>query len=88
VLYPRAKHALDGLNRLVAHPRTMRTPSIAIYGDSGMGKMMIVQRFCSDHPARFDFDAGVEQTPVLALSGKPGERRLDAQLLAALGAPP
>jgi hypothetical protein len=90
VLYPRAKQALDVLNRLAAHPRTTRMPSVAIYGDSGMGKTMIMQRFCTDHPARFDFDAGVERTPVLALqmSGKPGERRLYAQLLAALGAPP
>ena len=85
VLYPRAKHALDALNRLVAHPRTTRMPSLAIYGDSGMGKTMLMQRFCADHPARFDPEAGIERTPVLALqmAGKPGERRLYAQLLAA-----
>lgn len=90
VLYPRAKHALGALNRLVAHPRTTRMPSVAIYGDSGMGKTMLMERFCSDHPARFDSEAGVERTPVLALqmAGKPGERRLYAQLLAALGLPP
>lgn len=90
VLYPRAKHALGALNRLVAHPRTTRMPSVAIYGDSGMGKTMLMERFCSDHPARFDPEAGAERTPVLALqmAGKPGERRLYAQLLAALGLPP
>lgn len=90
VLYPRAKHALGALNRLVAHPRTTRMPSIAIYGDSGMGKTMLMERFCADHPACFDPEAGVERTPVLALqmAGKPGERRLYAQLLAALGLPP
>ncbi len=90
VLYPRAKHALGALNRLVAHPRTTRMPSIAIYGDSGMGKTMLMERFCSDHPARFDPEAGADRTPVLALqmAGKPGERRLYAQLLAALGLPP
>ena len=65
-------------------------PSIAIYGDSGMGKTMLMERFCSDYPARFDPEAGVERTPVLALemAGKPGERRLYVQLLAALGLPP
>lgn len=80
VLYPRAKHALGALNRLVALPRTTRMPSIAIYGDSGMGKTMLMQRFCADHPARFDPEAGVERIPVLALqmAGKPGERRLYA----------
>ena len=90
VLYPRAKLALGALNQLVAHPRTTRMPSIAIYGDSGMGKTMIMQRFCANHPARFDPAAGVERTPVLALqmAGKPGERRLYAHLLAALGLPP
>ncbi len=90
VLYPRAKQALGVLNRLVTLPRTTRMPSVAIYGDSGMGKTMLMERFCSDHPARFDPEAGVERTPVLALqmAGKPGERRLYVQLLAALGLPP
>ena len=90
VLYPRAKQALGVLNRLVSLPRTTRMPSIAIYGDSGMGKTMLMESFCSDHPARFDPEAGVERTPVLALqmAGKPGERRLYVQLLAALGLPP
>ena len=45
VLYPRVKQALDHLNRLVVHPRTTRMPSIAIFGDSGMGKTMLMQRF-------------------------------------------
>lgn len=90
VLYPRAKQALGVLNRLVTLPRTTRMPSIAIYGDSGMGKTMLMERFCSDHPAGFDPEAGVERTPVLALqmAGKPGERRLYVQLLAAFGLPP
>lgn len=89
VLYPRAKQALDHLNRLVAHPRTTRMPSIAIFGDSGMGKTMIMQRFCAENPPAFDPEAGRERTPVLALqmSGQPTERRLYAHILAALGAP-
>jgi GTPase SAR1 family protein len=27
-------------------------PSIAIFGDSGMGKTMLMQKFCTDHPPR------------------------------------
>ena len=27
-------------------------PSIAIFGDSGMGKTMIMQRFCVEKPTR------------------------------------
>ena len=34
VLYPRAKQALDHLNRLIDHPRGTRMPSVAVYGDS------------------------------------------------------
>ena len=64
-------------------------PSLAIYGDSGMGKTMIMQRFSNNHPPSFDPAAGILQTPVLALqmTGRPSERRLFAQLLTAAGAP-
>lgn len=89
IAYPRAKHALAVLQHLVAHPRTTRMPSLAIYGDSGMGKTMIMQRFCNEHPPAFDATAGIEQTPVLALqmTGRPSERRFFSQLLAAAAAP-
>ena len=88
VHYPRADHVLQILNRLLDHPTT-RMPSIAIYGDSGMGKTMIMEKFRREHPPLFDGEAGVERTRVLALqmAGKPGERRLYAQILTALGAP-
>lgn len=64
-------------------------PSIAIYGDSGMGKTMLMERFCVDHPPDFDPETGRARTPVLSLqmSGKPGERRLYSQILSSLGAP-
>lgn len=64
-------------------------PSIAIFGDSGMGKTMIMQRFCAENPPGFDPVTGRDRTPVLALqmSGQPTERRLYAHILAALGAP-
>ena len=42
-------------------------PSIAIYGDSGMGKTMIMKKFRREHPPLFDGEAGVERTRVLAL---------------------
>ncbi len=89
IQYPRAGEVLQVLNRLLDHPRTTRMPSIAIYGDSGMGKTMIMEKFRRDHPPEFDPGANVERTRVLALqmAGKPGERRLYAQIIAALGAP-
>jgi hypothetical protein len=89
VQYPKAREALTVLNYVFEHPRTTRMPSLAIYGDSGMGKTMIMEKFWRDHPADFDPDTGEARIPVLALqmSGKPNERRLYAQLLTALGAP-
>jgi hypothetical protein len=48
-----------------------------------------MQRFRVQHLPLFDSQAGIERTRVLALqlAGKPGERRLYAQILTALGVP-
>lgn len=64
-------------------------PSIAIYGDSGMGKTMIMKRFRDEHPPRFNAVTGTLITPVLAMemTSRPGERRFYAELLTLLGAP-
>jgi GTPase SAR1 family protein len=42
-------------------------PSIAIFGDSGMGKTMLMQKFCADHPSIVDPETERHRTPVLAL---------------------
>lgn len=64
-------------------------PSIAIYGDSGMGKTMIMKRFRDQHPPSFNSLTGRLKTPVLAMemTSRPGERRFYAELLTLLGAP-
>ncbi len=87
VQYPRAKSALAALDRLTGHPRTTRMPSLAIYGDSGMGKTMLMKKFCENHPPLLDPRKGIERQQVLSiqLAGKPGERQLFAQILHALG---
>jgi hypothetical protein len=89
VLYPRAKQALDRLSRLLDHPRGTRMPSVAIYGDSGMGKTMLMKRFRDEHPPSFNPVTGTLRTPVLAMemTSRPGERRFYAELLTLLGAP-
>ena len=89
VLYPRAKQALDRLSALLDHPRGTRMPSVAIYGDSGMGKTMIMKRFRDEHPPSFNPVTGTLKTPVLAMemTSRPGERRFYAELLTLLGAP-
>lgn len=89
VLYTRAKQALDRLEVLLEHPKGTRMPSVAIYGDSGMGKTMLMKRFRDQHPPTFDRRTGVLKTPVLAMKmiSRPGERRFYGELLTLLGAP-
>jgi hypothetical protein len=81
--YPRARQVLDRPNLLVDHPRGTPMPSIAIYGDSGMGKTMIMKRFRDQHPPSFNSLTGRLKTPVLAMemTSRPGERRFYAELL-------
>jgi len=89
LVYPRAKQVLERLNQLLDHPRGTRMPSLAIYGDSGMGKTMIMKRFRDQHPPNFSSLTGKLKTPVLAMemTSRPGERRFYAELLTLLGAP-
>lgn len=89
LVYSRAKQVLERLNQLLDHPRGTRMPSLAIYGDSGMGKTMIMKRFRDQHPPSFSSLTGKLKTPVLAMemTSRPGERRFYAELLTLLGAP-
>jgi Cdc6-like AAA superfamily ATPase len=89
VSYPRVQKVTRVLEQVLDHPRTTRMPSIAIFGDSGMGKTMLMQKFCADHPPGFDPETEQYKTRVLALqmTSRPGERRFYAQILDALGAP-
>ncbi len=72
---------LDHLNKLLKHPRTTRMPSLIVYGDSGMGKSMLVDKFKAT--ARRAARPTRRQTPircsVVELSGRPTERRLFSQ---------
>ena len=89
IAYPRAVLILDHLNKLLKHPRTTRMPSLIVYGDSGMGKSMLVDRFKAD--CAMGCAAGsasnAKKLLVVELSGRPNERRLFSQILAAVDAP-
>ena len=52
--YPVATTVLATLNEFLSRPRTTRMPSVAIYGDSGMGKTMLMQRFLAEHRSTFN----------------------------------
>jgi hypothetical protein len=64
-------------------------PSLAIYGDSGMGKTMTMKRFRDQHPPSFNPITGKLKTPVqvMEMTSRPGEWRFYAELLTLLGAP-
>ena len=89
VAYPKAIEILGHLNALLKHPRTTRMPSLAVYGDSGMGKSMLVEKFKDDYAlsARERPRGPKAKLLVVELAGRPNERRLFAQILAVLGAP-
>jgi Bacterial TniB protein len=89
IAYPKAVELLGQLNALLKHPRTTRMPSLAVYGDSGMGKSMLVEKFKGDYALGADDGPGGPKLKLLVveLAGRPNERRLYAQILAVLGAP-
>src|SRR5260370_29445015 len=89
IAYPKAALILDHLNKLLKHPRTTRMPSLIIYGDSGMSKSMLVDKFKADCAIGCAAGSTSNATRLLVveLSGRPNERRLFSQILAAVEAP-
>ena len=89
IAYPKAVEILGHLNALLKHPRTTRMPSLAVYGDSGMGKSMLVEKFKDDYAQTASDRPSGPKTKLLVveLAGRPNERRLYAQILAVIGAP-
>ena len=87
--HPRAQRALDRLNFLFGYPKCARMQGLPLFGDSGIGKTMIVEKFLRDHPRTYDCDAGVTTVAVLAMQMPPApdEKRFYTQLLNAVGAP-
>lgn len=88
--YPRARRALEKLDELLLFPKRARMPNLLIFGASGMGKTMIVEKFLRAHPPSFDDATGVDHRPVVVVQmvASPDEGRFYHRLLAAIGAPP
>jgi len=80
IAYPKAIEILGHLNALLKHPRTTRMPSLAVYGDSGMGKSMLVEKFKDDYALNASDRPGAPRVKLLVveLAGRPNERRLFA----------
>jgi hypothetical protein len=50
IRYPRGDEALARLTHLLAHPPCPRMPCLLIYGDSGIGKTMIIEKVPAREP--------------------------------------
>jgi hypothetical protein len=85
---PKAVEILGHLNALLEHPRTTRMPSLAVYGDSGTGKSMLVEKFKDDYVRNADDRPNGPKTKLLVveLACRPNERRLHTQILAVISA--
>ncbi len=89
IAYPKGVQILDHLSKMLKHPRTTRMPSLIVYGDSGMGKSMLVDKFMAGCATGTGTDRAPNPNKVLVveLSGRPTERRLFSQILDAVDAP-
>ena len=47
--FGRARRVVEHLSALCEYPPPTRPPGLAIYGHSGMGKTMLVEKFRRDH---------------------------------------
>ncbi len=89
VAFPRAGIAVEELERRFHYPTCARMPCMLLYGDSGMGKTMILEKMERQHPKSYDERSGVTKRPVLIVQmpASPDERRFYTRILEVLGAP-
>ena len=87
VSYARANEALARMEHLLRHPPCGRMPSMLLYGDSDIGKTMVVDKFVRDHPNICNEFGEVESRKVLRLQmpSKPNDGKLYAQIIEGLG---
>ena len=89
ISYPRADIALGHFERLFRYPACTRMPCVLLYGESGIGKTMILEKFARAHRPVYNDKEGHEIRPVLVsqMPSGPDERRLYAGILTEIGAP-
>jgi len=73
---------------LLEHPPRTRMPCLLVFGQTGMGKSHIVERFAEENPGGFDDKRGVSSIPVVAvqLPPEPTEIEFYGEILEKLGA--
>ena len=82
VSYARASEALARMEHLLRHPPCGRMPSMLLYGDSDIGKTMVVDKLVRDHPNICNEFGEVESQKVLRLQmpSKPNDDKLVQKL--------
>jgi hypothetical protein len=87
--FNRAQLAVDELERRYHYPSCARMPCMLLYGDSGMGKTMILEKMERQHPSSYEERRGITLRPVVSVQmpPSPDERRFYTRMLEVLGAP-
>jgi Bacterial TniB protein len=85
----RAQAILTQLDDLLTSPRQPRMPNLRLYGATGNGKTMIINRFSARYAAHATPDSDAVVAPVIAVQAPPlpSESRLYDAILDALFAP-
>lgn len=90
VAYDRGSEALARMEHLINHPPCGRMPCMLLYGDSNIGKTMIVEKFIRDHPNicnEFN-EVDIRRTVHLQMPANPSDNKLYAQIIEGLGVQP
>lgn len=89
ITHERVQRVLDELEWRFNYPSCSRMPCLLLYGDSGMGKTMVIEKFLRLHPPKYDDKVGLTKSPVVIVNmpASPNERRFFAKILESLHAP-
>lgn len=86
--FPKAETVRKTLDTMLRYPPRTRMPCLLIYGQTGMGKSRIVERFEAENPRGFNDTTGTATIPVVAvqLPPQPTDGEFYGEVLEKLGA--
>jgi Cdc6-like AAA superfamily ATPase len=89
ITHERVQRVLHELEWRFNYPTCSRMPCLLLYGDSGMGKTMAIEKFMRLHPPSYDHKVGITKSPVVIVNmpSSPNERRFFSRVLESLHAP-
>ena len=84
--YARARQALAKLEWMLSHPQSTRMPGMLIYGESNIGKTMIIQKFLREQGSDGVRSPERQSRSILSVQmpAAPQERRFYGQILVAM----